>query len=348
MKWLLVFLFLFSALHSPAQRIPDSLTYLPEKIAVYLQSIRAERTDQFRYLYSWITANIRYDKDSAMYFNWTVDHQTKITATLRRRKGVCENFASLLADISNRIGMKAYVVHGYPAYATGDQDLSHSWVAVENEAGWYLCDPTWDAQSPTEKYYLIRPSEFISTHIPFDPIWQLLDRPKLNKSNDSVNVNDSIAAFLKQDSLQQYLATERRIREAGKPNKMTETWAQYNRMNIAIIAGDRDMELYNGAVAQLNKANALFNEYVAYRNGQFLPPVAAVQLSGMLNPARSSLQEAREKIRNLGQLRENYQYDPAVLNERIINLEKKLVEQELFIRQYLRASPPDRLKLFLQ
>jgi len=347
MKFLPVLLLVLFTHFANAQEVPDSATYSPEKFATYLQHTFNDPSAQVRTLYSWITGNIKYDKDSAMYFNWSADHATKISATLRRRRGVCENFASLLADIAIRLKIPAYVVHGYPSYADKNKDNSHSWVALQQQGEWYLCDPTWDAQSNAEKYYMLPPADFIQTHIPFDPLWQLLEKPLNYKTGETKFMyRDSVQAYLQLDSLQQFLATERRINSMGHSNTMTRNWQGYNRMNIAVIAGEKDEQLYNAAVAALNKANGFFNTFVQYRNNQFAPPTSDEAIKQMLEPIPALLAGADEQLKNMGRLTENFQYDSGWVNEKIKALEKKTADQKIFLNRYLETPVAERIKLF--
>jgi len=349
MKCLPVFLFILFAHGTKAQYVPDSVTYSPGKFAAYLQSQYKDPSEGLRTLYSWIRNNISYSKDSAMYFNCSVDHNSKIAATLRRRKGVCENFAALLADVGHRLGINTYVVHGYAAYVDKNTDNSHSWVAVQQQGEWYLCDPTWDAQSASEKYYMVEPSAFIQTHIPFDPLWQLMEKPH-NYANGGTKFmyKDSVIAFLQLDSLQQLLATARRTKISGDQGRNAKTWQSYNRMNIAVIAGEKDEQLYNEAVGLLNKANQHFNSFVQYRNQQFTPLKTDAEIKEMLSPVEPLLKEAKEKLNNMGKITDNFQYDPGSLLVRLSSLEKRIADQQQFLQHYFSLAAAERIKVLLQ
>ncbi|RZJ58718.1 MAG: hypothetical protein EOO45_26535 [Flavobacterium sp.] len=347
MKYLPVFLICWLNLSAAAQAIPDSVTYSPEKFADHLRQHHSTAASQVRGLYSWITSNIQYDKDSALYINWSTDYAGKISATLRRRKGVCENFAALFADISRRLGLRSYVVYGYPAWADKNKDNSHGWVAIELDGKWFLCDPTWDAGAASEKYYMSSPSDFIQTHIPFDPIWQLLDRPKnYNDAGLKFNYQDSINSYLQLDSLQQYQATERRIKNGTLQNTMTKNWQQFNRMNIAVISGEEDMKHYNAAVEAVNEANGFLNAFIQFRNQQFTPNKTDEQLGLMLSPIGNLLKKAEAHLLQLGKNTENFQYDPATIRQRILSLYTKTDQQNLFLHQYFTTPTGERIKLF--
>jgi hypothetical protein len=349
MKYLPVIFISILSLNVNAQHVPDSVTYSPGKFALYLQNNYTDPSARVRALYSWITTHIQYDNDSALYFNWKADHETKIIATLRRRKGVCENYASLLTDIAGRLQIPAYTVHGYPVYANKNKDNSHSWVAIQDKSEWYLFDPTWDAQSNTEKYYQVSPADFIQTHIPFDPLWQLMEKPlHYTPGTASFMYRDSVAAFLQLDSLQQLLASERRMKQSADQNSMTSTWQRFNQMNVAIIAGEQDMNYYNSAVDALNMANNYFNAFVQYRNQQFIPLKPDREIEDMLWPVDSLLIKALDHLSQLGKLKDNFQYDPETIRQRIASLDKKSKVQLQFLRLYFSTPASERSKLFYQ
>ncbi|MGN6492314.1 MAG: transglutaminase domain-containing protein [Agriterribacter sp.] len=331
--------------------IPDSATYSASLFADYLQRRYPSPQEQLRTAYNWIISNIRYDKDSSYYFNWGVDYETKINATLRRRKGVCENFASLFTDISNRLNVPSYVVHGYASGSGDSRDVAHSWSAVQLNNEWYLCDPTWDAGLQNgNQYFLADPLLFAQTHVPFDPIWQLLDYPVGYNNGQKKNLSplhfrDSIKAFLAADSLQQFLSIERRMKKAGGNKEMFRLWQSYNRMNIAIIAGENDMQHYNSAVEDINKATDIFNEFIQYRNNGFLPFRSDAAIAAMLDPVAALLKSAGAKIEQIGLLVENFQYDTEGIKKRMERLAQRRQEQLLFLKKYLAAGSTERQQM---
>ncbi|MBX2924648.1 MAG: hypothetical protein KF746_20770 [Chitinophagaceae bacterium] len=327
--------------------IPDSVTSTTSAFARYLQNNYRSKNEQLKTAYTWIISNIKYDKDSSYHFNLGVDHETKVNATLRRRRGVCENFASLFTDIASRMDIPSYVVHGF-APGSGSRDAAHAWSAVQLDDEWYLCDPTWDAGSQNGyRYFLADPLSFAQTHIPFDPIWQLLDAPQgyntvRSKTAPVFNFRDSIKVFLAADSLQQFLSIERRMKQMGKNKEMFRLWQAYNRMHIAIIAGENDMQLYNGAVDDLNHAADVLNESIHFRNNGFMPYKTDHEIASMLDPAEAYIRSARKKIEGIGVLVENFQYDTEGLKKRLGALEQRCKEQLLFLKKYLVAGSTER------
>ncbi|MBC7510454.1 MAG: hypothetical protein H7320_17155 [Ferruginibacter sp.] len=362
--WLLSLVIICCAFVAKGQQaacyIPSSQTYSTAAIAGYVQVNFTTDREKLSAIYGWVTANIRYDKDSMYNINWGVDEQTKATATLRRRKGVCENFATVFTDIVAKCGLASFTVTGYTNIAGYIKKTGHSWSAVQLDKAWLLCDPTWDAGAGNNTaWFLIQPDQFIETHIPFDPLWQLLPRPvsqqEFNKEKYRAkkelpfwNIADSVDSFLQLDSLQQLEATSRRIKQTGMDDEMTRVWRQYVDMKIAIVYGDKDMNFYNGAVADINKAAAIFNEFVQYRNNRFIPAKPDAETATILNPIDRLLAAARKKINHIGESVENVQYDTGSIKERLNHLFARVAEQQFFLKQYLESSVADRGKLFYQ
>ncbi|MBC7867510.1 MAG: hypothetical protein H7X88_08240 [Gloeobacteraceae cyanobacterium ES-bin-316] len=346
----------FGPLDPRPPRIPEEKTFSSSSIAGYIKEHYHEEKERVRVAYNWVAANIRYDRDSMLSINWSKNNADKIAATLRRKKGVCDNFASVFTDILLKMNIPSFVVNGL---AKGDgKDLAHSWSAVQLANEWYLCDPTWDAGfSNKGRYFLIAPAEFIASHWPFDPLWQLLKKPYSlpefekgfsagNKKEVFPNLADSVKQFLLLDSLQQLEATSARMRAIGLEQKSLQTWYAYNNMNIAIIYGEQDMNLYNAAVADLNKANTYLNEFINYRNNFFKPIRDDQAIRNMLQPITGLINAAMQKMEAIGKLRENFQYDTGFLKERLKTMNSKLEQQNNFLNRYMQSSVADRETIF--
>ena len=273
----------YATVDEKAFRIPDTITNSTASIAAYIQSNFITEKEKLLAIYTWVTANIRYDTDSMYYKKWGESAEEKMAAILRRRKGVCENYAALFTDIAVQCGIQTIVVNGYTRQSGFVNWAGHSWCAVCTNKEWFLCDPTWDeGVHPGTKYFLVQPDQFIESHMPYDPLWQLLSYPISHKEFRQgmsssrkrlpvFNYVDSVNVFLQSDTLQQFEAASRRMKQAGLENDKLKIWHAWNEMKVAIIYGDEDRSLYNSAVAELNKASDAFNKLIEYRNNNFTP-----------------------------------------------------------------------------
>jgi hypothetical protein len=147
-----------------------------------------EEFHQVKILHDWVADNIAYDVESYLS---GARVESAWENTLRRRKGVCHGYAVLLAEMCRLAGIPCEKVSGYGrGYRFGIgrvesvSQVNHAWNAVKIGGQWYLVDVTWDAGHVHERsfekaygttYLFPEPQQFLYTHFPTDPQWQLLD-----------------------------------------------------------------------------------------------------------------------------------------------------------------------------
>jgi hypothetical protein len=313
-----------------AMRIPDSVTQDVNVFAGYLQSTFALPEEKVRAAYHWICTNIRYRVDSMYLSNWGDHPEYRVNATLRRRSGLCDHYAGLMAMLLSKCGLQAVVVNGYTRGGNGIDFTGHSWVAVLAGPQWKLCDPTWDVGATDYHYYLISPENFIDTHFPFDPLWQLLPEPVTfagfgkpgNKNNHHrlpVDVNAAVATHLQLDTLAQFNAAAQRMLAAGFVNDKHKTWYDYSRMKTAIVTEENEIGNYNISAAHYNRAVKFYN-LLQQTNGTDKVKILALQDS-----CYKALADADKKAAIINKaLLENYNYDVEGLQKQIAKLRQRL------------------------
>lgn len=357
MKTALLFLLLSACKFAGAQelQIPYDSTFSSSTIARYVVENFHTEEDRLRAIHTWTATHIQYSSDSMYLINFNPDPDLKISAALKRRKGVCENFAAVFNDIAQRSGLITYMVNGYTRQNGRVDRAGHSWCAVSLKGEWYFCDPTWDKDnSPATNYFLVSPEEFIKTHIPFDPLWQLSYAPVSHAefingtyahSRTPYHFKDSLAAYLKLNELQQMQASIVRIQRAGVLNDMTKNDVAYLKMNSEMILEDEDSRNYNDIVNNLNKATAQLNGFISYRNAQFLPAKTDDEIKAPLASAKILLAVAEKKINELAKSEATIKHDTDVLSQRLERLNTKLSDQENFLKKYLSGKPEEKLAL---
>ena len=345
----LYFVFSFLVLNNLSAQstfVPREFTHSSGEIADYLRKNNSSDVRFAEAAYDWVADNLRYDTDSMYYFNWSADFDTQVAGTLRRRKGVCENYSALFKDILAKGNISAFVVHGYSKPAGRLNPVGHAWVAALLEGKWWLFDPTWDAGAQNNRYFMRDPESFIATHMPYDPLWQLLPHPythaeyKRSKNAASVklppqNVRDSVANFLLLDSMARLQASGIRMLEAGIEDNDLKLWYAYNSMKISIIKEAGYKSSYDEAIGFLNKAVASLNEFITHRNNNFKPEKNAEQISAPLTAAKDNYAKAIAYFNRLKTEPDNYQYDPSWLEESLQKLQKKIADQEVFLQSFL-------------
>ena len=122
---------------------------------------------------------------------WEKIRKEEIKRTLRKKRGVCEDYSNLLQEMCHIVGIESNVIVGYGR--TGESEIgkqpgrpNHAWNSVKINNEWYLMDITWASgyvSSKTNKfhkdfrkeYFLIKPKDFVKRHYPEDPGFQYLD-----------------------------------------------------------------------------------------------------------------------------------------------------------------------------
>ena len=91
-------------------------------------------------LYDYVIENIDYDNDKVKALLY--DYLPDIEETYVEGKGICYDYASLLAAMLRSINIPTKLVKGYTSY---DPDTYHAWNEVYIEGQWIVIDPTRDA-----------------------------------------------------------------------------------------------------------------------------------------------------------------------------------------------------------
>jgi hypothetical protein len=171
--------------------ISQQMIYHPEVLAESLTSRFADDREKARAIYTWIATNIEYNLVG--YSNGLKDTQT-IHDVLRSGKALCSGFSMLFAHLCDLAGVEVEIIEGYAkgyGYEEGQKlrEPNHAWNAVNLEGSWHLCDVTWASgisedfvrgkrKIDLDGYFMVDPEQFILTHLPEDPSWQLLDKKK--------------------------------------------------------------------------------------------------------------------------------------------------------------------------
>lgn len=172
---------------------PEYETGSADKLVAYITARATNDGEKARAIYRWITTNISYDVIA--YINNNPRNLT-VEEMLKSHKGVCGNYAFLFEELCKKAGLEVVTIIGYvrssiidPSDGNWDR-ARHAWNAVKVDGEWKLIDSTWGAgyvysdkfyRRFNEFYFFADPTQFIYSHLPEDPKWQLLD-PPIDKS----------------------------------------------------------------------------------------------------------------------------------------------------------------------
>lgn len=344
MKFLFFFvLIFFVTFNVSAQKNTPSST---AELAEFINSKNGDSLSKIRAAYVWVTSHMHYSTKNMLAINNSVDPRSVIDVAFQNRAGVCENFASIFTDLCQKMGFRAVVVNGFTTHNGVEDRSAHSWSAVNVNNDWYLFDPTWDmGKASGFRFFRSTGKEFIDTHIPFDPIWQLLKFPDSRTSGTGsfhANYRDSIDVFLASDSITLLQSAIGRIQSKGKINDKTDTHLKVLRMNLEIKYEEEQMQWYNLAVEKMNLATNLLNEFIDLRNENFIGVTNPQKLHQLLVEINENLEEIAPCLDKVDQSKAKLVYGTDQAREQLDRLRKKYERQQFFLHQYLTSRANDR------
>jgi len=332
--------------------IPSSETNTSADIANYINKHFDSDGKKVAAIYNWITRNITYNADSIHYVILDEDNEERVTYALRRKKGVCENFAAIFNDLCSKCGIPSFYIEGFTKQLGAIDRTPHVWCAAFVDGEWNFYDPTWDAgyvrsgnffNNSQTKFFKISPREFIQTHLPFDPLFQFLSYPVSYKEfvkgnldehdpKRFFNYKDSIDAFKKMDKLSQYLSTISRIKNEGWPASKIDTKLKRVQLEVEVINQDTDMSLYDSAVEDYNKAVQLLNSFIVYRNNEFQPMKTTDEVENDFKNILKLITSADLKLKKVNQSKATLVLDTGDIQKKLDELSSKLKDQEAFFK----------------
>ncbi len=127
---------------------------IPELVTHITQG-KSTEFEKFEAIFNWVSQNIRYDY--SVYFSSQGTPQTNIKKILRRRRGVCLDYAILMDTMCHLARINNVMIYGYAKDEIFDVNDSlyldnHAWNAVRLDGLWYLYDVTWASGSKSYEY----------------------------------------------------------------------------------------------------------------------------------------------------------------------------------------------------
>lgn len=356
----------FRLIDELALRIPDSQTRTTQGIAGYITSNFSSQTDRSRAIFAWVATRIQYDVDNMFAINFYQGADEIIKEALSGRKGVCQHFAELYSAIANHSGIKTFVVSGYTKQNGAVDYLPHAWCASQIDSVWYLIDPTWGSgyiskgkfvRKINDNYFKAKPENLITSHMPFDPLWQLLyytvtsqefyeGRTTTNTSKPFFDYPDTLKRFEQESRIGKLIASSRRIEQNGVRNSLIFDRLKHNRREIEYYNDSLRVEMYNSAVYHYNDGINHLNRFIDYRNRQFTPKKQESEIREMVNLAEWSLGNARLKLQAIQNPDSNTAASILQLNRSIDEAMMNLNEQRIFVDKYFKTGKLLRKSLF--
>ena len=313
----------YAQIDALALNLPDSLSGTVDGIAGYVNAHFTTPTEKTRAIFIWIADKIDYDVVNMFALNFYDDPAQVVALPLKTRKGICVNYASLFTAICNQVGIPSVVVQGYTRQRGFVGYIPHAWSAAVVDGNWYLFDPTWGSgyvennvfvRKINEAYFKASPETFITTHMPFDPLWEFLYYPlttedffngktAIDKTRPYFNYPDSIKAYEAEDTVTRESDAANRIEKNGVRNSATADMIRHLRVDVENhgrqAEADRQnkiVDAFNEATRTYNQSVTLFNAFNDYRNDQFKPLKPDAEIKQMLDSADHELQAAKTQV----------------------------------------------------
>ena len=356
----------YSAIFVKANSIPDSLTYTSTTIAKYINDNFTTNKDKTRAIFYWMATHISYDIDNMFAINPQADKTDLIKKTLATQKGICIDYAYLFEDIATRCGILCITILGFTKQSGFVDYISHAWVTAKPDSVWLLYDPTWGSghianqkfvKEINEFYFETKPTELIKNHLPFDPLWQLLNYPltqaeffsgdfKEKKTKPFFNFNDSIAFYQTLSDIDKDIAAAQRIEKNGIKNTLTFDRLSSLKREVAYFQNKQTVTTYNAAAANFNQASTLFNEYIAYKNKQFTPEKPDPEIVKMIDTTYNLINISKIKLLEIKIPDETIASNINSLQKLINDLKARLDEESTFVKTYVATKKVKRKALF--
>lgn len=353
--------------------IPDSVTGSPAAMAAYLVAHSTDQLSALRSLYGWMSSHITYDMVNTFRPDYYKDTADAIVKTLQTRTAVCQGYASLFMDVCRRAHMPAWLVAGYTLTNGKIDNASHAWVAVFVNNQWQFMDPTWGAGSVTShkytaklnwQYFGVAPAVFIKTHVPFDPLFQLLEQPL---RHDEVRdgkwaaaagrplfaFKDTLAAY---NVLPLYKRAENvvaRIDRYGVTNQLISGEMTYlinvatvGKQNEEVLEQNRTADRINEASTKYNQAINTFNEYVVFKNNQFSPSRPDREIREWVDAMADQVAVIEKKIAGIRVSDPHNKSVLAEIEESTAQLKRRVAEEQAFVTKYIKTGKLFRKSLF--
>lgn len=356
----------YSAIDKKALQLPDSLTKTTDLIASYITSNFATDKEKSRAIFIWVASNIQYDIDNMFAINFYEKKEDKISKPLKTRKGICENYATLFTDICLKSGLKSVVVEGYTKQNGFTDYIPHAWSAALIDSSWFLFDPTWGSgyvnggkffKKINNEYYKASPTSLIKSHIPFDYLWQFLNYPVTNQefyegktqqntTKPFFNFKDTILVFEKQSHIDQLISSAYRVEKNGVKNSLVFDRLQHLKLEIENDRQTKSVNLYNSAVVEFNDGINGLNDFINYRNKQFIPKKTDAEIQSMIDVVESKLKAAKSTLGQISNPDANTTNMIRQLTKSIDDSSIQMKEQQDWLKLYLSKSKSGRKSMF--
>ncbi|MBX9806358.1 MAG: hypothetical protein K2X95_01020 [Flavobacteriaceae bacterium] len=335
-------------------------------IANFINANFKTENDKIRAVFYWTSSNISYDVKNMFVVNFDETPQDRIAKTLKTKKGICSDYAAIFNEIATLVGVKSVVISGYTKQNGKIAALSHAWCAAKIDNKWYVFDPTWGSGSLingkfvkriNNYYFKTEPKKIISSHIPFDYLWQFSNYPitnaefyegkiQINKDNKYFDFEKEIAKQSCLSEIDQLFESAERIEKNGLKNAMIVESYKSKKEHLTYLRQSANIDKLNGIVNEMNEAVVLLNDFILYRNNKFKPTFSDEEINNMIQKPREKLAKCQNDIYTVGSLGSENASNISSIKKSIETNLAMAEEHALFVKNYLSKSKMVRKTMF--
>ena len=208
-----------------------------------------------------------------------------------------------------------------------------------------------------DTYYKLQPEEMITSHMPYDYLWQFLSYPITNaefetgkllplKSKKYFDFEQEITKAEMQAEDQQLIASSIRIKENGITNVMIAEMLSYNDRKISYLREEQSFQHLEIILNKYNEGVAELNQFIAYKNRQFKPLKNDLVIKNMILSPYDKLLWCQKSLGALGSLSESNKTSAIDLQQALNAAIQMTNEHKNFVFQYITKPPSSREKMF--
>ena len=356
----------FALVDAKMTAIPANSTNSTEAIAKYINANFKNENDKIRAVFYWTASNISYDVENMFAVTISETPQDRIAKTLKTKKGICVDYATIFSETANLVGIKSVVVEGYTKQDGKVAVLAHAWCAAKIENKWYLFDPTWGSgyvnnNKYTRKinniHFKVEPSKMINSHMPFDYLWQFINYPVTNqefiagktqiiKTKKNFDFESEIAKYEALPKIDQFFESAQRIEKNGIKNQLISQAYIYAKMSWNTERENENGLKYNAIVNQYNEAINELNDFIYYRNNKFKPILPDDEIISKIQNPIEKFKKCQESLFRIGSMGSENVASVSALKKSIADA---LVQSEThleFVNNYLSKNKLVRKTMF--
>ena len=375
---LLIFIFLFSiysfgqanvgyaAIDKKVDLIPQKSTNSTREIASYINANFKTENDKIRAVFYWTASNISYDVANMFAVNNSETPQDRIAKVLKTKKGICADYSAIFNEIATMVGINSVVISGYTKQNGKIDTLSHAWCAAKIDNKWWVFDPTWGSGSLingkyvkriNDYYFKTQPSKIISSHIPFDYLWQFLNYPITNtefyEGKTQIDATKKYFDFEKEitkqndlSEMDQLFESALRIEQNGLKNAMIVASYKSKKELLTFLRQSANIDKLNGIVKEINEAVVFLNDFILYKNKRFKPTLPDDEIINMIQKPREKLIKCQQDIYTVGSTGAENTANLLSIKQTLESNLATAEEQALFVKNYMSKSKMARKAMF--